>query len=85
MERITENMEEKIKIAFTRLEPQRDFVGYKLLQTEPTFVVRVFSQAKGRLPVRPTPYQIFEFKPELMALRELIGMEAAPYRIANYK
>ncbi len=85
MKPVKDNLEEKLRDAFSKLLPQREFIAYKVLQTEQVIVVHVFSQAKNRVPIRPVPYQTFEFKPESLELRELIGPEAIPYRITKYK
>lgn len=80
-----DNFEEKLRGAFSKQEPQREFISYKLLQKKPMVIIRVFSQAKDRIPIMPVPYQIYEFKVDLLELRELKGQEANSFRIENYK
>ncbi len=81
MERLSDGLEERLRAAVSEWKPARTFVGYRVLQTEPMVVVRVFSQAEGRSPIWPVPYTIFAFDPETSELRKLTGPEAKPYEI----
>jgi hypothetical protein len=81
MERLTRDLEEQLREAFSRAMPQREFGGHHVVQVEPSLVVRVFSQAKGRAPLLPSPYQVFVFDAESLQLRELTGPEAQPYQL----
>ena len=79
-------LEEQVRLSFSRQFPQRVFTGCKVAEAGSELVVRIYSRdSKGPPFVIPTPYEIFRFDPQTGDLGLLSGKDAAPFLIANYK
>jgi hypothetical protein len=72
-----------VRAAVFRDLPGRDISHIRIADSAPSaFVVRVF------LPVphlKPSPYRIYRIDLTSLAVRQLSGDDAKPYRIAHYK
>ena len=78
-------LEERVRLSFARLEPNRVFRGCEVAEQSGAVIVRIYSDQMGLPGGRPTPYQLFRFNSDTGDLSPLSSEDAAPFTIKNYK
>ena len=79
------DFEEIVRVAFSKIEPDRSFLGCKIAVEKDSVFVRIYSASKLQKPLIPPPYQLFVFDSGAGLLTRANDEDSKRYQIQNYK